>query len=594
MDNVQNYREIESSSESSDSSDSEYESFFNNMHKSLPKLNPVKTKGEVLINDLPPIEYLRITVPEDELEKLGKITSIVDNLVVIQALENLSALDEGSVLFLTSKEPLGKIFEIFGLVSRPYYTVRFNSNEDVIEKGIVPSTDVFYAPKKDDLAHYVFTEPLRMVKGSDASWVNNNEPPEEFIDYSDDEKEKAAKQKKKNRRRPCEDDDVTLIPPKKKDIKQNLKGSSHWHNDSTNNDEKPLIQTFNTRKNMSSSYQPDSSRIMKSPYIPKAFSQSFTPAFENCQSYRSAPPSPAPSSRWSFSQPSPASSQFAPSLSCQSSSQFALPSPSPQFALPPPHPSTSPQFALAPPLPPPSPVPSHWSFSQPSLESSPQFAPSLSYQPSSQFALPSPHPSPSPQFSLPPPRPSSSHQFALSSPRPSPSPQFAFPSFGVPVTNVRPPSTTGLIDNSQNVESLQQQYLFQSSTTQKLLSQPPTNHNIRPSVHGYNQADVFSQCPSIRPVSPTMHPNIMVPDQFSPSISSVRQENSNIHFNQLSNMFSTSAINSSHSLPPTSVRNPPPMFRFSASTVPQNMMPGSIAPSTVHSRMHPPLPRYPL
>ena len=34
------------------------------------------------------------------------------------------------------------------------------------------------------------------IKGSDASWINDDEPPVEFLDYSDDEAEKAAKKKK--------------------------------------------------------------------------------------------------------------------------------------------------------------------------------------------------------------------------------------------------------------------------------------------------------------------------------------------------------------------------------------------------------------
>lgn len=38
-----------------------------------------------------------------------------------------------------------------------------------------------------------------MMKGSDASWEDNNEPPEKYIDYSDDEEERRAKAKSRNR-----------------------------------------------------------------------------------------------------------------------------------------------------------------------------------------------------------------------------------------------------------------------------------------------------------------------------------------------------------------------------------------------------------
>ena len=44
------------------------------------KKSPIKAKGEFGIEDLPPIEDLKITVPEDECIELGKIISIVSQL----------------------------------------------------------------------------------------------------------------------------------------------------------------------------------------------------------------------------------------------------------------------------------------------------------------------------------------------------------------------------------------------------------------------------------------------------------------------------------------------------------------------------------
>lgn len=40
----------------------------------------IRAKGEVGIEDLPPIEDLKITVPADECVELGKIISIVEQL----------------------------------------------------------------------------------------------------------------------------------------------------------------------------------------------------------------------------------------------------------------------------------------------------------------------------------------------------------------------------------------------------------------------------------------------------------------------------------------------------------------------------------
>jgi H/ACA ribonucleoprotein complex non-core subunit NAF1 len=42
--------------------------------------DPMKTRGEILIEDLPPIQDLQINVPEEDCIQLGKISSIVDQL----------------------------------------------------------------------------------------------------------------------------------------------------------------------------------------------------------------------------------------------------------------------------------------------------------------------------------------------------------------------------------------------------------------------------------------------------------------------------------------------------------------------------------
>ena len=40
----------------------------------------MRTRGEILIEDLPPIQDLHISVPAEECIELGKISSIVDQL----------------------------------------------------------------------------------------------------------------------------------------------------------------------------------------------------------------------------------------------------------------------------------------------------------------------------------------------------------------------------------------------------------------------------------------------------------------------------------------------------------------------------------
>ncbi|BHF69737.1 H/ACA ribonucleoprotein complex non-core subunit naf1 [Sparganum proliferum] len=58
-----------------------------------------------------------------EMKVLGKVSSILSGCVVIEALPNLQALNEGSALYLSDKRPLGEIYETFGPVKSPFYVV---------------------------------------------------------------------------------------------------------------------------------------------------------------------------------------------------------------------------------------------------------------------------------------------------------------------------------------------------------------------------------------------------------------------------------------------------------------------------------------
>lgn len=52
-----------------------------------PKNNdPMKTRGEILIGSLPPIQDLQINVPAEECMELGKVSSIVDQLGMWESL----------------------------------------------------------------------------------------------------------------------------------------------------------------------------------------------------------------------------------------------------------------------------------------------------------------------------------------------------------------------------------------------------------------------------------------------------------------------------------------------------------------------------
>uniref|UniRef100_A0A0K2TAX9 H/ACA ribonucleoprotein complex subunit n=1 Tax=Lepeophtheirus salmonis TaxID=72036 RepID=A0A0K2TAX9_LEPSM len=158
-------------------------------------------KGELNVSDLPPIEELYISVPQEQTEFVGKVFSIVDSLVVVKSLPGIPTIDLDSVLFLDrGKIALGSVFDVIGPVNDPFYVVRFNSMKHVESRGIEIGKEVYFAPRNDTFTSYVFLAQLRAMKGSDASWQDDIEPPIDFIDYSDDDEERQAKRAVKRKR----------------------------------------------------------------------------------------------------------------------------------------------------------------------------------------------------------------------------------------------------------------------------------------------------------------------------------------------------------------------------------------------------------
>lgn len=181
----------------------------------------IRTKGELLPEDLPPLEELTITVDDSVVMiEVGKVKSVVGILVVIQSNENIPPLDEDSILFLEGHIVLGQVFETFGPVKTPWYSVRFNQLENIKAKGVKEGMPVYCAPREDSFTKFVFTDSLKNVKGSDASWEDNNEPPEKHLDYSDDESERRAKAKQRGKKvadtEGGDDDDETTVQKKNK------------------------------------------------------------------------------------------------------------------------------------------------------------------------------------------------------------------------------------------------------------------------------------------------------------------------------------------------------------------------------------------
>lgn len=175
---------------------------------------PPKVRGEMLLDELPPIDQLEITVPEDECIELGKVQSIVDQLVLVSVLPNSMLFDLDTVLFLEKgRKVLGQVFDVLGQVADPLYCVRFNSNQQIKDRGINIGDIVYCAPQTEH-TQFVILSKLMQVRGSDASWENDVEPPAKFIDYSDDEAEREARfeqRKKRQRERTNSTDSVETV-----------------------------------------------------------------------------------------------------------------------------------------------------------------------------------------------------------------------------------------------------------------------------------------------------------------------------------------------------------------------------------------------
>jgi len=168
---------------------------------------PPRTKNELCPKDLPPVDDLTMSVAEADCLEVGVISSTVDELVVIESNPGVPALDLETVLFVEKGEKaLGKVFDVIGPVSRPYYVVRFNNDQHIQDRGVAKGMMVYYAPRTEHTT-FVFLEQLMKMKISDASWMNDEEPPPQFIEYSDDEEERRVKREKKAQKKGDKDND---------------------------------------------------------------------------------------------------------------------------------------------------------------------------------------------------------------------------------------------------------------------------------------------------------------------------------------------------------------------------------------------------
>lgn len=136
------------------------------------------------------------------LERIGKVHSIVGNVVLVEQDSSVTneatsrsydVLDSESLLCFEDGTVLGLVYETFGSVKQPMYSIRFRSAEAIDQTVVQEKKPVYFLPASST---YVLTRLIR-TKGSDASNVWDEEVADDEVEYSDDEAEAAAKKKNK-------------------------------------------------------------------------------------------------------------------------------------------------------------------------------------------------------------------------------------------------------------------------------------------------------------------------------------------------------------------------------------------------------------
>ncbi|KAK9591764.1 hypothetical protein V6Z92_004810 [Aspergillus fumigatus] len=157
----------------------------------------LRTANEIP-EEAPPIPEITVT-PDMKIVHLGHVESIVENTLLIAA--NISGeyqvLESGSLLCLEDRTVAGVVSETLGRVEKPLYAVRFPNAAAIEERGLSKGKNVYYV---EEHSTFVFTQPLKGLKGSDASNFHDEEVGEDEIEFSDDEAEAEYKRRLKQKR----------------------------------------------------------------------------------------------------------------------------------------------------------------------------------------------------------------------------------------------------------------------------------------------------------------------------------------------------------------------------------------------------------
>lgn len=118
--------------------------------------------------DIPRIEIPEYNItPDISIEYIGDVLNVIDKAIIIQSyIDPKNVLNMESLLCFEDRSMLGEIFETFGPIARPFYSVRFNTKAEMPNAPI--GTKVFWVPSYAK-SQTVQVEVLKLIKGSDAS-----------------------------------------------------------------------------------------------------------------------------------------------------------------------------------------------------------------------------------------------------------------------------------------------------------------------------------------------------------------------------------------------------------------------------------------
>nr|POF04712.1 h/aca ribonucleoprotein complex non-core subunit naf1 [Quercus suber] len=135
-----------------------------------------------------------------KITELGTVERAIENMVLIKGSTpgEYQVLESGSVLCNEKREVIGAVLETLGRVQAPMYSVQFTNAEEIENVGLSHGVKVYYV---NSHSTFVFTQPLRNLKGTDASNIHDEEVGEEEMEFSDDEAEAEYKRQKKQAKR---------------------------------------------------------------------------------------------------------------------------------------------------------------------------------------------------------------------------------------------------------------------------------------------------------------------------------------------------------------------------------------------------------